>query len=296
MIHSPLPVRRFRRTRSWPAIESLGRSCIRWAHSTAALASLLLFAVHPAEARDRGADGKFDQRDSAHFVLLQDVDIDESGGLRGSRRFEQEVLKVLEQAYESLDDFLGLRPPRKIQVVVYDSLVFDQTFSGLFRFPAAGFYGGVICIRGDALVHQGLVHVLHHELVHAALDMARPSLAYPAWFNEGLAEWFEARALGKRHLSVGEYQYLEKNARAGLLFSLAVLDTPSFGHLPTGSAQLAYLQSYAFFAYLARVHGERSLSELTESFIRTGDLNRSFRRVYRADLAKLESRFLAEFR
>jgi len=216
--------------------------------------------------------------------------------LRGSRHFEQEVLGILEQAYESLDQHLGLRPARRVRVVVYDPRVFDRTFSGLFRFPAAGFYGGVICIRGDDRVHQGLVHVLHHELVHAALDMARPSLAYPAWFNEGLAEWFEARSLGKRHLHAGEYEFLATNARAGRLFSLAALDTPSFGHLPTDSAQLAYLQSYAFFAYLARVHGERTLSELIQSFIRTGDLDRSFRRVYRADLAKLDDRFRAEFR
>jgi len=274
----------------------LGRFDIRWVNSIAAFVALLLCVVHPSGALDRGADGKFSSRDSAHFVLLQDVDIDETGGLRGSRRFEQELLKVLEQAYERLDHFLHLRPPRKIQVVVYDAAIFDQTFAGLFRFPAAGFYGGTICIRGDTLVHDGLVHVLYHELVHAALDMARPSLAYPAWFNEGLAEWFEARALGKRNLYEYEYRYLVTNANAGHLFSLAALNTPSFGHLQTGLAQLAYLQSYAFFAYLARVHGERTLRYLIDGFIRTGDLNRTFRRVYRADLRRLESRFIADLR
>ena len=206
------------------------------------------------------------------------------------------MLKVLEQAYETLDDYLGLRPAYTIQVVVYDPIVFDQTFSGLFRFPAAGFYGGVIRIRGDVLVHQGLIRVLHHELVHAALDLARPSLAIPAWWNEGLAEWFAARALGKRHLSVGENHYLVGNANAGHLFSLAALDTPSFGHLPTGAAQLAYLQSYAFFEYLTRAHGDRALSELVDRFLRTGDLYRSFQKVYRADLPTLERRFVEDIR
>jgi len=260
---------------------------------TAALTTLLLFFVHSAAAIDRGADGRFTKRDSAHFVLLQDVDIDESSGLRGSRQFEQGVLKTLEQAYESLDNYLGLRPPRKIQVVIYDPAIFDENFSDLFRFPAAGFYGGVIRIRGDVLIHQGLVSVLHHELVHAALDVARPSLAYPAWFNEGLAEWFESRAAGKRNLSAGEHQYLLGHAGAGHLFSLAALNTQSFGHLQPGAAQLAYLQSYAFFSYLARAHGEGTLSKLVERYIRTGDLLRSFRKVYRADLATLESRFYA---
>ena len=269
--------------------------------SKAAITALLLFSVplstvEPAAALDGGADGKFTKRDSAHFVLLQDVDIDESSGLRGSRHFEQEVLRILEQAYESLDRTLHLRPPRKVRVVIYDSAIFDQNFAGLFRFPAAGFYGGVIRIRGDVLIHQGLVSVLHHELVHAALDVARPSLAYPAWFNEGLAEWFESRSLGKRGLSVGQYEFLASRAGAGQLFSLATLDTPSFGHLHPSSPLLAYLQSYAFFSYLGRVYGERTLPELVGRFIRTGDLNRSFKKIYRADLATLESRFFDDLK
>lgn len=259
----------------------------------AAIVALLLFDAHSAGAIDKGADGKFTKRDSAHFILRQDVDIDESSGLRGSRQFEQGVLNILEQAYKSLDHYLGLRPPRKIQVLIYDSAIFDENFSGLFRFPAAGFYGGVIRIRGDVLIHQGLVNVLHHELVHAALDVARPSLAYPAWFNEGLAEWFESRATGKRNLSIGEHQYLVRHAGAGHLFSLATLNTRSFGHFQPPEAQLAYLQSYAFFSYLANNHGEGTLSSLVERYIRTGDLLRSFRKIYRVDLETLESRFYA---
>jgi len=34
----------------------------------------------PAEANARGADGEFEQRESSHFVLHQDVAIDQSGG------------------------------------------------------------------------------------------------------------------------------------------------------------------------------------------------------------------------
>ena len=43
-----------------------------------ALGLALLF-LYPAllHAQGRGADGKFDKRESAHFLLLQDVDIDE---------------------------------------------------------------------------------------------------------------------------------------------------------------------------------------------------------------------------
>ena len=131
-------------------------------------------------------------------MLHQDVAIDESGGFHGSRRFEQQVLDELERAYDELERWLGLRPQRQIAVVVYDPARFDAAFAGRFRFPAAGFYEGVIRVRGDTRLTDKLARVLHHEIVHAALDAAAPTLWLPGWVNEGAAEWFEARTAGQR--------------------------------------------------------------------------------------------------
>jgi hypothetical protein len=227
-------------------------------------------------------------------VLYQDVDIDETGGFHGSRRFEQNVLAELERAYDSLDGLLGLRPPRKIEVVIYDAGVFDANFRGRFRFAAAGFYHGVIRIRGATEMSVYLRRVLHHELLHAALDAAAPSLIFPGWVNEGLAEWFEARALGKRGLHGGEWQALQQAARARALFSYAALASPSFGYLDQQQAGIAYLQSYGMIDYLARSHGERKLSQFVDTLIRSRNLDRSLQRVYRADLGTLEGRFFGE--
>ena len=58
----------------------------RWA---VGIAMLLTVQAH---AIDRGADGEFDHRSSAHFELYQDVDIDRTSGFHGSRRFEQQIL------------------------------------------------------------------------------------------------------------------------------------------------------------------------------------------------------------
>jgi hypothetical protein len=243
------------------------------------------------QAADRGADGHFDKRTSSHFVLYQDVDIDRTSGFRGSRRFEQQVLDVLEAAYQQIDVHLGLRPERPITVIVYDPSVFDAQFSGLFRFPAAGFYGGRVHIRGDSVVSDRLVRVLHHELVHASFDAEARSLVLPAWLNEGVAEWLEARAAGQRGLSNRQRAFLEPVAQAGQLFSLADMSTPSFGHLGPQGARLAYLQSFAFIEYLTRSHGERSLRGWIGEILRTGDLDRSARRSFRADLASLEASF-----
>ena len=261
----------------------------------AALAGCLLCALFSsASARNDGADGHFEKRTSPHFVLYQDVDIDRSSGFRGSRRFEKQVLAILEQAYTSLDNLLGLRPERPLTVVIYDPRIFDDAYGGLFRFPAAGFYGDTIHIRGGAAVTDQLSRVLHHELVHAAFDAVAPSLVIPAWFNEGVAEWFEARAAGKRRLNEHEQSILSQASSRGALFAFSELDSPSLGHLPPESAQLAYLQSYGFFEYLARTQGEQKLLELLDDYLRSLHLDRAFRRTFRADLPRLEARYAEE--
>ena len=244
---------------------------------------------------DSGADGKFEQRDSFHFRLFQDVDLDESGGLRGSRHFEQQTLQELEGAYDRLDALLNLRPERKIDVYVWDADIFAARFQGLFRFPAAGFYGGAIHIRGEERVTPALVRVLHHELVHAAFDAEAPRLELPAWMNEGIAEWFEARAVGKRTLSGRERNALARAAKQGALFSLADLAGRSFGGFSPEAARLAYLQSYGFIDYLVQSHGERRLVQFWSAVVRSRSLERGSRRAYRQDLADLEENFLRDF-
>jgi hypothetical protein len=248
----------------------------------------------PATAEGRGADGEFDRRESPHFTLYQDVAIDEAGGFRGSRRFEQQVLDELERAYDALGHWLALRPQRPIDVVVYDPQLFDATFAGLFRFPAAGFYHGVIRVRGDVQLTGRLSRVLHHELVHAALDAAAPTLLLPGWVNEGVAEWFEARVTGKRGLSTGERAALAGLHRKGELHSLAALAVPGFGGLGGRGAQIAYLESYALIDYLVRERGDRALGDLLEELVRSRNLDRALRRVYRLDARELEARFAAE--
>ena len=265
----------------------------RAARSVAALV-LLAAVIAPVVASgvgDRGADGEFARRDSFHFTLFQDVDIDESAGLYGSRKFEQDLLRELEAAFDRLDQILGLRPEGKLVVYVWDPALFDAEYRHLFRFPAAGFYGGAIHIRGDTQITPRLVQVLHHELVHAAFDAEAPRLSLPAWMNEGIAEWFEARALGKRTLAGRERQAVGQLARAGQLFSLADLGTPSLGHFGPEAAAVAYLQSYAFFEHLVAAHGEGDLVRFWKAVVRSRSLDRGARRAYRADMADLEQAF-----
>jgi hypothetical protein len=268
-----------------------GRADIALAFLAAAVATGL---GAEARAEGRGADGEWSERRSSHFVLRQDVDLDRRGGFHGSVRFERRVLEMLEAAHDELDDLLGLRLDRPAVVHVWDPGLFDARFAGVFRFPTAGFYGGEIHVRGDVEATFALRRVLHHELVHAAFDALAPSLVLPAWFNEGMAEWFEARALGKRRPSAGELAALQRASRAGALLGWADLSPPSFAGYGPDRAGLAYLQSYGLVEHLARRHGERRLRELVRDVVRTRRLDRPFRRTYRFDLAELLERFEAD--
>ena len=71
-----------------------------------------------------------------------------------------------------------------------------------------------------------LSQTLHHELVHAAFAAVAPSLVLPAWFNEGMAKWYEQRVFSKRRLSRGQLQYLARARHQGALFPISALSSP----------------------------------------------------------------------
>jgi hypothetical protein len=239
----------------------------------------VLWLAAPAAARDRGADGVFDERTSSHFVLYQDVDLDRAGGWGGSVRFERQVLEVLEAGYDRLDATLGLRPRGRLTVVVHDPSLFDQQFATLFPYPAAGFYGGSIHVRGETVVTAPVQRTLLHELVHAAFAAEAPSLLLPAWLNEGFAEYFEAVATGRARLTPGEWNALAGAARSGAIPPLAHYSAPTLGHLDARGAGLAYLYSRGLVDHVARRRGESDLGRLVPEIVRTGDLERAFRRT-----------------
>jgi hypothetical protein len=261
----------------------------RRAFSISGLA-LLALLVPPGTARAAGgADGHFEQRRSTHFVLREDVAIDRRTGPLGAKRFEHDVLEVLESGYDLLDDALGLRPRRRIEVEIYDRAIFDQRFAALLPFPAAGFYGGVIRVRGDVQVTEQLTNTLLHELVHAALDAAAPSLRLPAWLNEGLAEWFAARAAGQPALSRGHRAFLAERARRGALLPLEAISEPSLVLLAAEDAPLAYLQAAALVDQVTILGGDRALRVLLVQLFRTGDLDRALSRAIGLDASGLEA-------
>jgi hypothetical protein len=251
--------------------------------------ALATAASGAAGARDRGADGTFERRKSSHFELYEDVDIDHWSGRDGARAFETAVLDVLENAHDRVAEVLDLRPRGRQRVVVYDPGDFDRRFAGSFRFRAAGFFDGAIHVRGGVQVDARVARTLQHEYVHCALAAAAPAQPLPGWVNEGLAEWFENLAVGKRGLSEGERAFLGDAARRGTLAPLAALSGPSFAHQDGATAAVSYVHAYAALDYLASRRGDRGLRDFVRTLLRTRDVEAALRRTYSLDTAKLDA-------
>jgi hypothetical protein len=60
------------------------------------------------------------------------------------------------------------------------------------------------------------------------------------------------------------------------------------------AAAIAYLESYALIDHLVRSEGDRALADFIAELIRSRNLDRALRRVFRFDSAELEARFVRE--
>jgi hypothetical protein len=241
-----------------------------------------------------GRDGRFNERKSAHFHLYQDVAIDRYDGPRGWRHFELRVLEILEHAYDDVGKLLGIWPTRDTRVIVYDPEVFDTRYAGNFGFRAVGFFDGAIHVRGGTEVTHALVGTLHHEYTHAAIQAKAGPGLFPAWLNEGLAEYVEGLGLGRRRLSAGQYRVLIAAVEDGSWIPLQRLSSPSLAHLPDGRASLAYLESHAMVEHLARRYGRDRLRRVCEELTRTRNVDRALDRTYHKSLEQLELELRAE--
>jgi len=265
-----------------------GERCARGcAGVLCAIALWQLTAQAPAaSAAPRG----FDRDRSPHFLLYQDADTQDRIGPYGSGNFDREVLQSLESARALLAKVLDLAPRHSITVVIYDPQVFDTAFGAVLPFPAAGFYQGVIRVRGFARVTPDLERVLRHEYVHAAFDAVAPSLVLPALLNEGIAEWFARATTGVAGLGPNESRWLGAAAADGTLPHLDALLDQNFAGWGPGAAG-AYVTSTAFVSFLVQQDGEEGLRELCRTLLRTGSLDRALERAYGQTLAELDDAF-----
>jgi hypothetical protein len=243
-----------------------------------------------------GATGGFGARSSSHFELQQNLGFERYSGPSGSLAFERAVLAVLEDAHARVRDELHVEPRYKVHVSVYAPDAFDALFARRFGFRAAGFWDGSMNVRGGQSLDERLVSTLHHEYVHAALESVAPRESWPAWLNEGMAEFYERRALGVTHLTGAEDQRLRVAVATGSWIPLADLSGPTLASLSQSDAELAYLESYAAIELAFRARGVDRMRALVREMGRTRAPERALESALRVSLAQLESELVAELR
>lgn len=182
---------------------------------------------------------------------------------KGHETSAREILNLAESSYPGETVSLGVHPQSRLVIAIYpNQTALNQAVGLSASQDNIGFYWhGVI----DVLGPRGLHHVLGipdssyavdgpvaHELGHALLNLAADG-NYPAWFNEGIAQWEDYRQTGYQWLT--SHNYLRRDA----LYSYSVL-SGHFYALPHQS--LAYRESFALVKYLVQVRGSQTLRTL----------------------------------
>jgi len=242
------------------------------------------------------ATAGWSERSSSHFQLYESVGFARYSGPEGSREFERAVLATLENAHDRVRDQLKVTPRNRVKVLVYAPDAFDADYAGRFGFRAAGFWDGAIHVRGGQQFDSRLVSTLHHEYVHSALETVAPRSLWPAWLNEGMAEYFERLAVGRSHLIGPEDPRLRTAVASGEWIPLAELSGPTFAGLSQSQAELAYLEAYAAVELMFRRGGQSRVQSLVREVGRTRAPDRALQSAMRVDLAGLEAQLLAELR
>jgi tetratricopeptide (TPR) repeat protein len=165
-----------------------------------------------------------------------------------------QVLEVLESAYNEVGNDLNFYPDTVVSVLLYT----DRDFAEITRSPdwAGGLYDGKIRIPvgGVSRMTPELKAVLFHEYSHVAVHFLTRGRC-PVWLNEGLAQIAERRhhdpPLTALAAAVEEVKPLP----------FEPLET-SFVGLSREEAQLAYEQSYSLTAYMIQQYHWYKMSEL----------------------------------
>jgi hypothetical protein len=217
---------------------------------------------------------------SARYHIRYDGAADEPLGMA--------VLRVLDGAWEEHESRLGFAPDLPVMVVLQTETGFRDTT----RAPewAAAWNDGTIRVpvKGLERPTPGLERVLRHELAHSFLA-SRTGGRCPTWLQEGVARWLEGGDPGRDDV------LLAPIARAGRLPRLASLEGPFIG-LSEDRATVAYAQSLAAVAHIARRHGEAALTALVAALGEGSTTTEALVSALRLDYPSLERELEAHLR
>jgi Flp pilus assembly protein TadD len=182
--------------------------------------------------------------DSAHFRVSWNGKKDRSVGAR--------VLRILEDAYEKVASDLGVRPKRRVRVILYGEREFKEV-TGAQAWVGGLFDGRIrIPVKNFSSAEREIRDTIFHEYTHVAIHAVARSC--PAWLNEGLAQHFEGKSR-----SLANHRVRKARKDPGLMTFDDL--TPSFARFrEVEKARLAYAQSLSITAFLMEEHGTERIA------------------------------------
>jgi len=173
----------------------------------------------------------------------------------GDSHFAQQLVAAGEYALSRLEDDIGAKPERTVEVYVYGStaalqgsLIYPQEWTGGLAYTEYGIVA--LGISPDQLSwgEGAMAHEMAHLVVHQA-TMNGYGIELPTWLDEGLAMYAEGE------LSSDMASALSSAVKGGRLDSVQSLSS-SFP-AETAAATLAYAESYSLVKYLLDYKGGR---------------------------------------
>ncbi len=210
-----------------------------------------------------------------HFTLRYDDSVKRSTGF--------DMRRVLQEARQDVGRDFQYRPEHKIVVLLYSKETFRKVREGAPEW-LAGMFDGKIRVpmpeseRDLGSVKGTVVHEYTHAVVH---ELSRGRV--PHWFNEGLAEYQEAKFSKTSKPARSLKQALDADGllpwnQIESLFSGRSID----------QVRLGYEQSYSVVAYLAQRYGFWHMPRLLKQMAQGVSFEEALEQEFKSPAKRLE--------
>ena len=213
-----------------------------------------------------------------HFLIKY------AGEDRGLEGFE--LRELLRTTYREVGQDLGYFFKHKVVVLLYD----EEEFRELSGAPhwSSGVYDGKIRLPAyrKGLTLTEIQKVMRHELTHAfVVEMSRGLC--PAWLNEGLAEYEEAK------VEAPDLRIMRAAIKTNTLYPLSTLfaKTGLVEVMDPLEVQLFYVEAYAVVKYIAERYSMFHVKKMLELFRQGKDSFEVVQEVLKISPLELENRW-----
>lgn len=254
-------------------LNRLDQAVAEWKHALALRPDAEAEAALKKALRDQEEEAQYKENESRHFTLRY------SGAAEPA--MARDVLRALEQHFNTIESELSYSPPDSIGVILYT----QQAFADITQAPA--WVGALndgrirVPVQGLSSVTPELSRVLRHELTHSFIQQKARGKA-PTWIQEGLAQWME----GKR-----------SDTNAAMLIRMAASGPePVMAHfagdwmkMPNDAANVAYAWALANVECIVQAGGISDLDRILERLAAGEAPEAATKAVTRDDYASLTS-------